>query len=182
MKGIIKKTIIFIKKNIYSNQMWAKECGVIFGDDNFFADKNHWPTEAYLISIGNHCQITKGVKLHTHGGGHLMRIYNPTYDAFGKIKIGDWVYIGSGTHIMPGVTIGNRVLIAAGSIVTKSIPDDVVVGGNPARLICSLDDYYQKNLKYDVCTKGLNYKKKKDILLKLSNESFIVKETIKNDK
>ena len=48
---------------------------------------------------------------------------------------------------MPGVTVGDNVLIAAGSIVTKSIPSNVVVAGNPARFICSIEDYIERNKK-----------------------------------
>lgn len=51
------------------------------------------------------------------------------------VVIGDDVWIGGGAMIMPGVTIGSRVVIASGAVVTKDIPDDMVVGGNPARTI-----------------------------------------------
>ena len=80
---------------------------------------------------------------------------------------------------MPGVSIGNNVLIAAGSVVTHSIPDNVVIGGNPARIICTFNDYYEKNKRFDVGTKGLNSKEKKIILLKLDENRFIRKSVLK---
>lgn len=60
----------------------------------------------------------------------MARIKYPRFDTFGKVKIGDYVYIGTNSLIMPGVTIGDGSLIAAGSVVTKSVPPGVVVGGN----------------------------------------------------
>ncbi|WP_221887195.1 acyltransferase, partial [Vibrio cholerae] len=61
-----------------------------------------------------------------------------------KITIGDNVFIGYGSIILPGVTIGNNVVIAAGSVVSRDIKSNSVVGGNPARLIKSLDEYKAK--------------------------------------
>lgn len=59
---------------------------------------------------------------------------------YGKsVTIGDNVWIGGRTVINPGVTIGNNVVVASGAVVTKDIPDDVVVGGNPARIIKRID-------------------------------------------
>lgn len=79
---------------------------------------------------------------------------------------------------MPGVTIGDNVLIAAGSVVTKSIPSNVVVAGNPARYVCSLDEYIQKNLPFNMNTRPLSPKKKKEFLLAQPEERFIRKELI----
>ena len=58
---------------------------------------------------------------------------------FGKpIIIGDNAWIGGGAIILPNITIGSNVVIAAGSVVTKDVPDNVVVGGNPAKIIKKL--------------------------------------------
>jgi serine acetyltransferase len=76
---------------------------------------------------------------------------------------------------MPGVTIGDNVLIAAGSVVTKSIPSNVVVAGNPARYICSLDEYIEKNLPYNIDSKSLSQKDKKKLLLSFPDDKFIKK-------
>ena len=83
----------------------------------------------YLISVSNRCQITKDVKFFTHGGSNVVRDLDPSFDCFGKIKIGNNVYIGNNSLVMPGVTVGDNVLIAAGSVVTKSVPSNCVVGG-----------------------------------------------------
>ena len=113
--------------------------GCQLGGGNFI-DSRFWePSEPYLIKIGNNCQITRGVLFFTHGGAGAVRKWYPKFDTFGKITIGDYVYIGCNSIVLPGVTVGNNVLIAAGSVVTKSIPDNVVVGGNPAKIICSIE-------------------------------------------
>lgn len=96
--------------------------------DNFI-DSDFWSSEPYLISIGSHCQITSDVKFYTHGGAGAVRRFYPNFDTFGKIQIGDYVYIGSGAKIMPWVKVGDNVLIAAGSVVTKSVPSNMVVAG-----------------------------------------------------
>ena len=77
--------------------------------------------------------------------------------------------------IMPGVTIGDNVLIASGSIVTKSIPSNVVVAGNPAKYICTLDEYIEKNRPYNTDTKALDSNSKKKFLLNLPDEKFVKK-------
>lgn len=159
MRKIIKFILMLL-----SPKMHAKFCGIKMGKDVFFGTR-HVPTEPYLITIGNHVQITKGVMLFTHGGAHVARIQIPQFDTFGKIVIGDWVYIGSNAMIMPGVTISDNVLVAAGSVVTKSIPKGVVVAGNPAKIICTIEEYIGKNRAYDTGTKGLSPKDKKKILL-----------------
>lgn len=171
---MIRKIVLRLKKIIYSPEKWARFIGVRLGN-NCMVGKDHWSTEPYLITIGNHVQLTDGVRIHTHGGGNCVRIIDPTFDCFGKVIIEDWAYIGSGSHIMPGVTIGRGALVAAGSIVTKSVPPGMVAGGNPARIICTVDEYYQKNKKYNINTKGIDADEKKKRLLALPDNLFIKK-------
>lgn len=153
---------------------YARKIGVKIGD-NCFIDTRKWSSEPYLISIGNNVQITKDVYFHTHGGAHIGRRANPDFDIFGKINIHDWVYVGAGAQIMPGVTIGEGSLVAAGSIVTKSIPPNEVWGGNPARFICSVEEYIARNLPYNTESKAMNSQEKRKYLLSLPNSRFIQK-------
>lgn len=157
-----------------SPEKYARHLGVKIGKNCFIRTLN-WSSEPYLITIGDNCQITSDVRFHTHGGGHVLRDEIPNFDMFGKIVIGDWVYIGAGTQIMPGVTIGSHSLVAAGSIVTKSVPAYCVVGGNPARVICSVDDFKKKNLKYNLNCKSYDAVEKKKMLLSTSEGKFIKK-------
>jgi acetyltransferase-like isoleucine patch superfamily enzyme len=76
---------------------------------------------------------------------------------------------------MPGVTIGKGSLVAAGSIVTKSVPDGVVVAGNPARFVCTVDEYIERNNKHNTDTKGLSAEEKKKVLLETDESKFICK-------
>ena len=99
----------------------------------------------------------------------------PHFDCFGKVSLGNYVYVGNNVLIMSGVTVGNNVLIAAGSVVTKSILDNVVVGGNPAKILCSLATYLEHNIKYNLDSKGMDAEKKKKFLLSLPKEKFIRK-------
>lgn len=158
-----------------SNEQYAKFIGVKIGGGNFIADKDHWPSEPYLITIGSNCALTKGVKIFTHGGARVARRKYPNYDVFGMVEVGDYCYIGTNSLIMPGVKIGNGSMVAAGSVVTKSVPPNMVVGGNPARILCTVDEYIERNKTFDLESKGLSYVQKRTFLLSLPKERFIRK-------
>jgi serine acetyltransferase len=111
----------------------------------------------------------------------VLREKYPQFDCFGKIEIEDWVYIGSGSQIMSGVTIKRGALVSAGSVVTKSVPANVVVGGNPAKIIGSVEDFYARNVQYNLNSKKLSAKDKKDLLLSLTNDKFIHKKYLTNE-
>lgn len=81
---------------------------------------------------------------------------------------------------MPGVTIGDHVLVAAGSVVTKSIPAYSVVAGNPAKVICNIEEFKRKNLKWNINTKSYSNIDKKNYILSLNEEMFIKKPYINN--
>lgn len=163
----------FYWKFIASPVNYARHIGVKIGDNNLIG-KSHWSSEPYLITVGNNCQLTN-CQIFTHGGGQVIRHIHSDFDVFGKVSIGDYVYIGTNALIMPGVTIGNNVLIAAGSVVTKSIPSGLVVGGNPAKTICTIEEYYQRNKDFNLNTKRLDSKQKKRILLATDESMFLHK-------
>ena len=170
----MKRFKLLFKRLFWSLERQAKDAGVKMGKDNFIASR-FWSSEPYLISVGSHCDITVGVKLFTHGGSRVLRNKYPKFDSFGKVTIGDYVYLGNNVLVMPGVEIGNHVLVAAGSVVTKSIPSDCVVAGNPAKYICSIQEYEEKNIKYNTNSKGMDAVSKKELLLSLGEEKFIKK-------
>ena len=120
--------------------------------------------EAYLITIGDNVTIAPGSKFLTHDNSVSKVIENVT-DVFGRITVEDNVFIGANSIILPGVRIGCNSIVAAGAVVSKSVPRGVVVGGNPAKVICTIDEYVAKVTKYAISTKGLSPEEKKVLLL-----------------
>lgn len=105
-------------------------------------------TEPYLITVGGNCLFAANINLITHDGG--IKVLNALgyfdgkrMDNIAPIVIGNNVYIGMGAYIMPGVHIGDNVIVGAGAIVTKDIPSNSVCVGIPARVIKTIDEYYQ---------------------------------------
>lgn len=178
---MIQRFIKAFYKVFMPAKKYAKYIGVKFGENCLIATKN-WSSEPYLIAIGNNVQITSNVSIHTHGGGHVARQIIPDFDTFGKVVIEDWVYIGAFSQIMPGVTIGKGSMVAAGSIVTKSVPAGVVVAGNPAKYVCTVEEYIERNKKYNVGTKGLSHKEKEKVLLSVDENKLMKKPYINVNK
>ena len=128
------------------------------GKDCFIARNIYFGSEPELISLGNNVWLTSGVKLVTHDGSlHMLsktlnKKLNPK---IGEINIKDNCFIGINSIIMPGIAIGPNSIIGAGSIVTKDVPPNTIVAGNPAKKIMSIKDYLNKNKNID-CSTGLN--------------------------
>ena len=108
------------------------------------------------MTIGKNVTINKGATILSPGKveiednvliGPEVKIATVNHDFydrhnllhFGKVTIKENAWIGIGAIICPGVTIGRNAVVAAGAVVTKDVPDNVVVGGNPARIIKELD-------------------------------------------
>lgn len=131
---------------------YLKKKGVKIGNNVRFSSPKYSfvdISKPYLISIGNDCLFTKGIKLLTHSADWfvLREIYKRPFGSAGKITIGNNVMVGVNTVILKDVSIGNNVVIGAGSIVTKNIPNNSVAAGNPAKVIFSIEELYQKYLK-----------------------------------
>lgn len=177
MKNItqmIKKVLNFYRRKFWKSEKYARSIGVQIGVNCDIQDVC-FGSEPYLIQIGDHVQITSGTKIFTHGAAWVLREKYPDIDFFGKVKIGNNVYVGNNALIMAGVTIGNNVIIAAGAVVTRSVCDNSIVGGNPAKKIGSVIDFETKMLQYDVKTKGKKFADKKKCLLNLPEAKFIRK-------
>lgn len=124
--------------------------GLQISPDCRLVNMPNFGSEPYLISIGSHVTISGGVTFITHDGGTWVFRDQEKYKdviKYGRITVCDNVFIGAGVILMPNVTIGKNSVIAAGSVVTKSVPENSVVGGNPARFLMTTSEYADKSLK-----------------------------------
>lgn len=170
----MNRIINFYRKNFWTAEKYAKHLGVVIGENCSISSIN-FGSEPYLIRIGNHVQITHDVRFATHGASWVLRTKYPNFDCFGKIIIGDNVYIGNCSIILPGVTIGNNVIVGAGSVVTRSIADGQIVGGNPAKVIGNMDDFENKMIRFNLDSKKMSGAEKKVFLLNASEDKFLKK-------
>ena len=95
----------------------------------------------YHITIGDNVILAPRVHILAHDSSFGL-FTGKTRAA--NVVIGNNVFVGAGSIILPGVHVGNRVIIGAGSIVTKDIPDNSVAAGNPAKVICPIDEYLER--------------------------------------
>ena len=105
------------------------------------------------VKIGDNCQMAPNVAIYTAGHPVHPESRNTAYEYGIGVTIGDNVWIGGNTVIVPGVRIGSNTVIGAGSVVTKDIPDWVIAAGNPCRVIREITEedrqYYFKDRKFD---------------------------------
>lgn len=99
------------------------------------------PSHCWLIDIGNNVTLAPRVHILCHDASTKMFL---DYTKIGRVTIGNNVFIGAESVVLPGVTIGNNVVIGANSTVTHDVPDNTVVAGSPARVLCSLEEYLEK--------------------------------------
>lgn len=101
----------------------------------------------HLIKIGDYCKITKGVTIlaHDYGVSVPRRKYGKFIGGSLPVTIGDNVFIGMNATILMGTTIGNDCIIGANSVVKGDFPDGVVIAGNPAKVIMTIEEYYKRN-------------------------------------
>lgn len=154
-----------------SGTKYYKRLGVKIGENcTFIGNKINFSSEPYLITIGNNVRISFDVSFITHDGAtYVFRKDEPDICIYGPITINDNSFIGAKSIILPNVHIGKNVIIGAGSVVTKNIPDDEVWAGVPAKKICTLDEYKHKNLNKFSYILNKNYNEKKKILTKQFN-------------
>lgn len=152
MKQFIKKLIYREKYNSETYVDFLRKQGAKIGERvNIYAPNKTIidMTRPWLLDIGDDVQITEEVTILTHGydWSVLKGVYGEVLGSSGGVKIGNNVFIGMKTTILKGVHIGNNVIIGANSLVNKDIPDNCVVAGNPAKVIMTLEQYYEKRKK-----------------------------------
>ena len=105
--------------------------------------------EPTLITIGNRVTISSDVEFCTHDNAIIKAIPGKT-DVVGPITVGDDCFVGMRSILMYGVTLGDHCVVAAGAVVTRSFPPRTVLGGNPAKAICTIDQYAEKYKDYAI--------------------------------
>lgn len=100
-------------------------------------DQSH----CWLITIGDNVTLAPRVHILAHDASTKKAL---GYTRIGLVDIGSNVFIGASTTVLPGVKIGDNVVIGAGSVVSKDIPANSVAAGNPARVICSYDEFVNR--------------------------------------
>lgn len=128
---------------------YLRKHGVRVGDNVFFRHPSRTTidfTRPCLVEIGNNLDINDNFTIVTHDFGSFVfrNYYKDFVSSSGKVKIGCNIVFGRDVTVLKGVEIGDNCIIGAGSIVSKSIPANSVAVGTPAKVVCSLDEYYQK--------------------------------------
>ncbi|MDO4632474.1 MAG: sugar O-acetyltransferase [Eubacteriales bacterium] len=111
---------------------------------NFFANYNCTILDVAKVTIGDNCQMAPNAAIYTAGHPVHPDTRNTAYEYGIPVTIGDNVWIGGNAVICPGVHIGNNVVIGAGSVVTKDIPDWSIAAGNPCRVIRKITEADRK--------------------------------------
>jgi acetyltransferase-like isoleucine patch superfamily enzyme len=140
LKNRLKRLQLMLLKKASNNRKikYLRKQGMKIGHDCLINTMS-FSTEPYLIEIGNHVAIAGGTELITHDGGiWCFREEIPHADVFGKIKLGNNVFIGNNCTILPNTSIGDNCIIGAGSIVRGKFPQDSIIIGNPAKVVMKM--------------------------------------------
>lgn len=125
-------------------------CNTYLGD-HVYVNYNLVVVDDGEVHIGNYVMFGPNVTISTTGHPMAPDLRRKGAQFSLPVHIGDDVWIGANVAIMPGVTIGNNVVIGAGSVVTRDIPDNVVAFGSPCRVVRAITEqdrlYYKKDMK-----------------------------------
>ena len=152
---LLKQMFAEIGENCYIEPPFHANFGgkhVHFGK-NVYANFNLTMVDDGHIYVGDYTMFAPGVIVATAGHPILPELRETVYQYNMPVHIGKNCWIGAGAIILPGVTIGDQVVVGAGSVVTKDLPSNVVAVGNPCRVVREVHEhdriYYFKNRKID---------------------------------
>lgn len=153
LKTIIKKILLGDKVDgaTYLNSL--RKQGIEIGEGTvLFSGPMHCVIDTqnpHLLTIGKNVQITHGVILLTHdySWSVIKGKFGEVLGGQAPLTIGNNVFIGMNAILLAGTNVGDNVVIGAGAVVKGNIPSNVVVAGNPARIICTIEEYREKRKK-----------------------------------
>lgn len=135
------KEIVYRLRGEYTTK-WLVKNGMIVGRN--FKRLNGVildPSHCWLIEIGDNVTMAPRVHILCHDASTKNFL---NYTKIARVTIEDNVFLGAGTIVLPGVTIGSNSIVGANSTVTHDIPPNTVVAGSPAKKLCTLEEYLQK--------------------------------------
>lgn len=141
IKKVVKKIQLKLNPIDYYSVDYLRSRGVKIGENVDILDSYIDFCHGFLITIGNNVTIT-GARVLAHDASTKKFL---GYSKVGRVDIGNDVFIGKDAIILPNTRIGNKVIVGAGCVVAKDVPDNVVIVGNPFKIICSFDDYIENN-------------------------------------
>lgn len=141
------------------------------------------PAHCWLITIGDNVTMAPNVHILAHDASTC---YELGYAKIGRVNIGNDVFLGASTIVLPNVTIGDRVIVGAGAVVTKDLESDGVYAGNPARRIMGYSEYIQKQRnvfeggkvfgeEYTLRNRNITKEQKEEMYYALENSMGFVK-------
>jgi acetyltransferase-like isoleucine patch superfamily enzyme len=150
-------------------RLWRlRRKGLTIARDCRLEDLPIFGSEPYLIEIGTHVALSSRITFITHDGGtQVFRNRDPYRNVikYGRIIIKDNCVIGHRAIILPGVTIGPNSVVAAGAVVTRSVPPDTLAAGNPAVPIMPIERYAAWSLATNPVYDPAEYKRDKRAVL-----------------
>lgn len=155
---------------------YAKKLGVTIGENCRLTGNPGWGSEPWLIQIENHVLLSSEIRFINHDAGTFLFRDTEKYKdvfKFAPIVIHDNCFIGMRSMILPGVEIGPNSIIAAGSVVTRSVPPGEVWGGVPAHFIETTESYADKCLANKLPYEMDNYRADmKAEILRVTHQAF----------
>ena len=137
----LKKMLGSVGERVWISKTFGCDCGKnIFIGDDFTGNFNLTILDIREVYIGNHVMIGPNTLITTVGHPLSPKARRGYMAKAAPVRIGNDVWIGGNVTILPGVTIGNNVVVAAGAVVTKDVPDNSLIGGVPARLIREIEN------------------------------------------
>ncbi|WP_272694968.1 acyltransferase [Providencia sp. PROV144] len=164
LNKLILKTL-----KLFSYKKYLILIGLKYGRNCQFNKSTNFGSEPYLITIGDNFYSSTNVTFITHDGAiNVVRNINEKFknaDIIKPISVGNNVFIGYSSTILPGTIIEDNIIIGAGSIVKGNLKGNSIYAGIPAKRICSLEEYITKNEKDIFLTKGLSPQDKRKFLV-----------------